>query len=83
MTPPAPMSPGMTMPQSAAPPMSGMAMMNEAGSLPERLERHEAMMSGHLEALRKVRAALAPLYGALSPDQRARLDAMPAHPPAH
>ena len=74
MMPEASMSPGMAMPKS------GMAMMEGRGALPERLDRHEAMMTDRLEALRKVKAALLPLYAALSPMQRAKLDAMPTHP---
>ena len=78
-----PMAPGTSMPQGTAMPKSGMAMMAMPGSLPERLDRHEAMMTDRLEALRKVKAALSPLYVTLSPAQRAKLDAMPAHPHAH
>jgi len=78
-----PMPPGTSMPQGMAMPKSGMAMMSGSGSLPERLDRHEAMMTDRLEALRKMKAALSPLYAALSPTQRAKLDAMPAHPHAH
>ena len=74
MMPEASMSPGMAMPKS------GMAMMEGPGTLPERLDRHEAMMTDRLEALRKVKAALLPLYAALSPVQRVKLDAMPTHP---
>lgn len=50
---------------------SGMMM---AGPLPQRLERHEAMMSAHLDALKKVRAAVSPLYDALTPEQKAKAD---------
>ena len=77
MMPEASMSPGMAMPKS------GMAMMEGPGTLPERLDRHEAMMTDRLVALRKVKAALSPLYAALSPEQRAKLDAVPAHPHTH
>lgn len=52
----------------------GSGMMMAPGSLPERLERHERMMSTHLEALRKTRAAASRLYGALTPDQRSKAD---------
>jgi hypothetical protein len=45
-----------------------------AGPLPDRLARHEAMMTTHLEALKKVRAAVSPLYEALTPDQKAKAD---------
>ena len=78
-----PMMPAAAMPQGAAMPKTGMAMMGAHGSLPDRLDRHEAMMADRLEALRKVKAALSPLYAALSPTQRAKLDAMPPHPHAH
>ena len=78
-----PMMPAAAMPQAPGRPKTGMAMMGAHGSLPDRLERHEAMMADRLEALRKVKAALSPLYAALSPAQRAKLDAMPPHPHAH
>ena len=78
-----PMAPGTSMPQGMAMPKSGMTMMGGPGSLPERLDRHEAMMTDRLEALRKMKAALSPLYAALSPAQRAKLDAVPAHPHTH
>jgi hypothetical protein len=52
----------------------GSGMMMAPGTLPERLERHEKMMSAHLEALRKTRAAVARLYSALTPDQRSKAD---------
>ena len=78
-----PMMPAAAMPQGVAMPKSDMAMMGAQGSLPDRLDRHEAMMTDRLEALRKVKAALSPLYAALSPAQRAKLDAMPPHPHAH
>ena len=78
-----PMMPAAAMPQGAAMPKSGMGMMGAHGSLPDRLDRHEAMMTDRLEALRKVKAALFPLYAALSPAQRTKLDATPPHPHAH
>ncbi|MCI3132817.1 Spy/CpxP family protein refolding chaperone [Phenylobacterium aquaticum] len=55
----------------SAQPGSGMMM---TGPLPARLERHEAMMTAHLDALRKVKAAVSPLYAALTTDQRAKAD---------
>lgn len=45
-----------------------------SGPLPARLERHETMMTAHLGALHKVRAAVSPLYDALTPDQKAKAD---------
>jgi hypothetical protein len=64
-----------------AQPGSGMMMMG-SGPLPERLERHEKMMTAHMEALRKVRAAVAPLYDALTPDQKAKADRLLCGPMA-
>jgi hypothetical protein len=48
--------------------------MRMGDSLPERLERHETMMTDHLEALHKVRAAVSSLYDVLTSDQRAKAD---------
>ena len=78
-----PMMPAAAMPQGPAMPKSSMGMMGAQGSLPDRLDRHEAMMTDRLEALRKVKAALSPLYAALTPVQRAKLDAMPPRPHVH
>nr|QQZ51119.1 Spy/CpxP family protein refolding chaperone [Phenylobacterium glaciei] len=78
-----PMAPGTSMPQGMAKPKPGTAMMTAPVTLPERLDRHEAMMTERLDALRKVKAALSPLYAALGPAQRTKLDAMPAHPQKH
>lgn len=44
---------------------------------PERLTRHEQMMTAHLEALKKVKSAAIPLYNALSADQRQTADSLP------
>lgn len=54
-------------------PGAGPGMMT-SGPLPARLERHETMMTAHLGALRNVRAAVSPLYDALTPDQKAKAD---------
>ena len=62
----------MQSPGAGAQPGSGMMMASLP--LPERLERHEKMMTAHLEALRKVIAAVSPLYDALTPDQKAKAD---------
>ena len=75
-----PMAPGTPMSQGMAMPKSEMAMMDAPQSLPERLDHYEAMMADGLEALRKMKTTLLPLYAALSPMQRAKLDAMPTHP---
>lgn len=39
-------------------------------TLPQRLEWREQMMTSHLEALRTIKVATGPLYGALSNEQR-------------
>lgn len=44
---------------------------------PERLTRHEQMMTAHLEALKKVKSAAIPLYNALSADQKQTADSLP------
>jgi periplasmic protein CpxP/Spy len=54
-------------------PGAGMMMMM-TGPLPARLERHETMMTAHLDALHKVRTAVSSLYDTLTPDQKARAD---------
>jgi hypothetical protein len=54
---------------------AGMGMMAQAGSLPERLDRHEAMLTAHLDGVRKEKAALSPLYAALTPEQVVKFDA--------
>jgi hypothetical protein len=69
------MGPGMMRGQgSSSGEQPGAGMMMASGSLPERLERHERMMSAHLEALRKTRVAVTRLYGDLTPDQRSKAD---------
>jgi hypothetical protein len=54
--------------------MNGMfEQMMPAGTeaaLPERLQRHEKMMSAHLNALKTLREAVEPLYAALSEGQK-------------
>jgi hypothetical protein len=59
------------------------AMMGQAGSLLERLDRHEAMLTAHLDAVRKVKSALTPLSAALTPAQTAKFDAATKCPPKH
>jgi hypothetical protein len=59
------------------------AMMGQAGSLIERLDRHEAMLTAHLDAVRKVKSALAPLSAALTSAQTAKFDAATKCPPKH
>jgi hypothetical protein len=56
--------------------MSG-AMMGSSqttATLPEKLALREKMMTSHLEALRRLEAAVDPLYAALSPEQKKSAD---------
>lgn len=43
-------------------------------TLPGRLERHEKMLSAHLNVLKTLREAVEPLYAALSNDQKKTAD---------
>jgi hypothetical protein len=43
-------------------------------TLPEKLALREKMMTSHLEALRRLKAAVDPLYAALSPEQKKSAD---------
>jgi LTXXQ motif family protein len=50
------------------------SMMQSSGTLPEKLAAREKTMAAHLEALRKLKAAVEPLYPALSDDQKKTAD---------
>ena len=52
-------------------PMMG---MNKAATLPDKLAAHETMLTAHLEAVRKLKAAADPLYAALNADQKKTAD---------
>jgi LTXXQ motif family protein len=52
----------------------GMMGSSQTATLPEKLALHEKMMTAHLEALRKFKAAVDPLYAALSPEQKKSAD---------
>src|SRR6516225_3206981 len=55
--------------------MSGPMMGSmHTGTLPEKLAAREKMMTAHLEALRKFKAAVDPLYAALSDEQKKTAD---------
>jgi len=54
--------------------MGQMMTMRTAAALPERIEAREMLMTSHLEALRKTKAALLPLYAALSDEQKKTAD---------
>jgi LTXXQ motif family protein len=51
-----------------------MSMMQSSGSLPEKLAIREKAVTEHLEALRKLRSAVEPLYATLSDDQKKTAD---------
>ena len=50
------------------------SMMQPSGTLPEKLAAREKFMTAHLDALRKLKAAVEPLYTALSDDQKKTAD---------
>jgi hypothetical protein len=52
----------------------GMMGASQAATLPEKLALREKMMTAHLEALRKLKAAVEPLYAALSDEQKKTAD---------
>jgi hypothetical protein len=56
--------------------MSGgmMGSSQTAATLPEKLALREKMMTSHLEALRRLKTAVDPLYAALSPEQKKSAD---------
>lgn len=64
--------------RTAAPMMDPKTMMASGAKtdLPARLREHEKMLDEHLAAMRKVTAALDPLYAALTPVQKARADTL-------
>jgi len=51
-----------------------MTMLKSSGTLPEKLASHEKAMTAHLEALRRFRAAVEPLYAAFTDEQRKTAD---------
>ena len=52
----------------------GMMGSEQTAALPEKLALREKMMTAHLEALRKFKAAVDPLYAALSEEQKKTAD---------
>ena len=52
----------------------GMMGSSQTATLPEKLALREKMMTAHLEALRKFKAAVDPLYAALSTEQKKTAD---------
>ena len=56
------------------------SMMQPSGTLPEKLAGREKAMTAHLEALRKLKAAIDPLYAALSDEQKKTADQLMVGP---
>jgi hypothetical protein len=52
----------------------GMMGSSQTATLPEKLALREKMMTTHLEALRRLKTAVDPLYAALSPEQKKSAD---------
>jgi hypothetical protein len=57
-----------------------MAMMNRAGSLPDKLATREKMFTAHLETIRKLKAEAEPLYAGLSAEQKKTADEIMVSP---
>lgn len=51
-----------------------MSIMQSSGTLTEKLAAREKAMTAHLDALRRLKAAVEPLYAALSDDQKKTAD---------
>ena len=47
---------------------------SQTATLPDKLALREKMMTGHLDALRRLKGAVDPLYAALSPEQKKTAD---------
>ena len=64
--------------------MSGglMGSSQTTATLPEKLALREKMMASHLEALRRLKAAVDPLYAALSAEQKKSADELVMGPMA-
>lgn len=60
--------------------MSMMQSMQSSGTLPEKLAAREKAMTAHLDALRKLKSAVEPLYAALSDDQKKTADQLMISP---
>jgi hypothetical protein len=56
------------------------SMMQPSGALPEKLAAREKAMTAHLEALRKLKSAIDPLYAALSDEQKKTADQLMVAP---
>ena len=56
------------------------SMMQPSGTLPEKLAGREKAMTAHLEALRKLKSAIDPLYAALNDEQKKTADQLMVGP---
>jgi hypothetical protein len=59
---------------------NGMAMMESAATLPDKLAMREKMMAAHLEQLHRLRVAVEPLYAALNDEQKRSADELMSAP---
>jgi hypothetical protein len=59
---------------------SGMPVMGSAATLPDKLAMHEKMMAAHLDGLRKLKAAVEPLYASFNADQKKTADELMVGP---
>lgn len=55
-------------------------MTRSGNTLPDKLATQEKMLAAHLDGLRKLRSAVAPLYAAFSPDQKKTADQLMVSP---
>ena len=73
-TPPAAGVQGPGMQGGAMSGAGGMMGSSQTATLPEKLVLREKMMTAHLEALRRLKTAVDPLYAALSAEQKKSAD---------
>ena len=60
--------------------MSCMSMMQQSSTLPEKLAAREKTMTAHLEAFRRFKVAVDPLYASLNDDQKKTTDQLLVSP---
>ncbi len=58
----------------------GMIGMNQSVTIPDKLAIRERMMTAHLEALRKLKTAVDPLYAAFTDEQKKAADQLMLSP---
>jgi hypothetical protein len=57
-----------------------MMQSGTGATLPARLDRHEKMLTAHLNLLKTLKEAVEPLYAALSDDQKKTADRLMIRP---